>query len=59
MEVYVFKGLKEEIVKVLNKENNTNYNLDDIELMEFDRLGVNITTTKGYSYRIFGSNIWY
>ena len=59
MEVYICRALREEIVRVLNRDNNTNYTRNDIELIQFSKGGIDVDTKDGNSYKINGRSIWY
>lgn len=59
MEIYVCRALEAQIVRTLNKNNNTTYTRNDIELIEFHKTGIDIDTKDGNSYKIDGRNIWY
>jgi len=59
MEVFICRALRAEIIRVLNRDNNTNYTTSDIELMQFSKGGIDIDTKDGKSYKVNGRSIWY
>ena len=51
--------LKEEIIRVLNRDENTIYTINDIKRIKFSKVGIFVETKDGNSYLTRGRSVWH